>query len=185
MINVRLKHARRRVRYLFLSAVRQASRNRRVRPLERKIKKNGGNILRICFCDRRKQAVGRDATRRYDVPTAGSLREIVIHKVDDDGAQRDSDRVTQGGRADGRASERANKWVSEQNFSTSPFSPPAQVHHYFPFPRDTSLMRRDDCSLQTCQGCQPRGRKADEGGELNGKLVAYSFQEGTMENEEQ
>lgn len=32
-----------------------------------------------------------------------SLREIVMHKVDDDGAQRDSDGVTQGERASERA----------------------------------------------------------------------------------
>lgn len=32
-----------------------------------------------------------------------SLREIVMHKVDDDGAQRDSDEVTQGERANERA----------------------------------------------------------------------------------
>lgn len=78
------------------------------------------------------------AVGRRDVSTR-SLREIVMHKVDDDGVQRDSDRVTQGERASERMSERASKT------STSLF--PRRVDHYFPFPRDTSLMRRDDCSL--------------------------------------
>lgn len=44
------------------------------------------------------------AVGRRDVSTR-SLREIVMHKVDDDGVQRDSDRVTQGERASERANE--------------------------------------------------------------------------------
>lgn len=99
-----------------------------------------------------------------------SLREIVMHKVDDDGAQRDSDRMTQGE----RTSERASK--------TSTSLSPRRAHHYFPFPRDTSLMRRDDCSLQTCQSCQlEKSEGLGRGGESNGKLIVY-FKHNSMEN---
>lgn len=115
MINVRLKHARRRVRYLFLSAVRQASRNRaEFDLLNERLKKTAEIYCGFVFAidaSKRSDETRRDGTtcRRLGPWEKSSYTRwmTTAHK------EIATEWRKAGGRTGERASERINEWASK------------------------------------------------------------------------